>query len=128
MKIKIVAFLCFAFLLYLMWAANSGHLPGFVASIYHFPNGDKIGHFGLYGMVAFFLSLAFPLSWQAGRFLIPVFMLIFLVFAIGEEWSQSLFPRRTADPIDALCSCVGIVLGTWIASRWKARQTLNRRK
>ncbi len=98
-----------------MWAANSGHLPSLVASIYNIPNGDKIGHFGLYGLIALFLALAFPRKWQVGRLHIPIIMLIFLVFAIGEEWSQSLFPRRTADPIDALCSCVGILTGTWAA-------------
>lgn len=117
MKIKLVAFLSFSFLIYLMWAANSGHLPGFVASIYEFPNGDKIGHFGLYGLIAGFLSLSFPRTWQVGRLRIPLIMVIFLAFAIGEEWSQSLFPRRTADPVDALFSCLGILIGTWAASR-----------
>jgi VanZ family protein len=116
MKIKLVAFLGFSFLIYLMWAANSGHLPSFVASIYDFPNGDKIGHFGLYGLIAGFLSLAFPRTWQVGRFQFSIIIVIFLVFAIGEEWSQSLFPRRTADPIDALCSCLGILTGAWAAS------------
>jgi VanZ family protein len=117
MKVKLVAFLGFSFLLYLMWAADTGHLPSFATSIYHLPNGDKFGHFGLYGMVAFFLALAFPRTWQVGKFHISIIMLIFLACAIGEEWSQSLFPRRTADPIDGVCSCLGILAGTWVAYR-----------
>jgi len=117
MLLKIASFIGFLFLLYLMWAADSGNLPSMAAAFYNFPNGDKIGHFGLYGIIAFFLSLAFPRTWQVGKFHISIIMVIFLVFAIGEEWSQSLFPRRTADPIDGLCSCLGILAGTWVASR-----------
>ncbi|MEI7947392.1 MAG: VanZ family protein [bacterium] len=115
MKIKLVAFLGFSFLLYLLWAADSGHLPRFASSIYHFPNGDKIGHFGLYGMVAFFLALAFPRVCHVKHLRIPIVIASFLIFSVAEEWSQSLFFRRNADPIDALCSCAGILVGTWAA-------------
>lgn len=117
MLLKTASFICFLFLLYLMWAADSGHLPATAIAVYDFPHGDKIGHFGLYGFIACLLSLAFPRTWQVGRFHVPIIMVVFLVFAIGEEWSQSLFPRRTADPIDALCSCLGILTGTWVAYR-----------
>lgn len=115
MKMKLLALLGFSFLVYLMWAADSGHLPDLAISIYDIPNGDKAGHFILYGLLALILTLAFPKTWQAGRIPIPVFMVFFLVFAVGEEWSQSLFPRRTADVVDGVCSCLGILAGTWAA-------------
>jgi VanZ family protein len=117
MLLKTASFLGFLFLLYLMWAADSGNLPSVAIAFYDFPYGDKIGHFGLYGLIACFLSLAFPQTRQVGKLHISIIMVIFLVFAIGEEWSQSLFPRRTADPIDGLCSCLGILAGTWVAYR-----------
>jgi VanZ family protein len=115
MKIKVLALLGFLSLLYLIWAANSGCLPAMATAIYEFPNGDKISHFVLYGLIAFLLTLAFPRTWQARRFRIPIITLFFLLFAIVEEWSQSLFPLRTADVIDGICSCLGILVGTWTA-------------
>lgn len=123
MKVKLVAFLGFSFLLYLMWAADTGHLPSFATSIYHFPNGDKVGHFGLYGMVAFFLALAFPRVCHVKRLRIPLVIVAFMLFSVAEEWSQALFYRRNADPIDALCSCAGILIGTWGAYRVRKSKT-----
>ena len=117
MKVKLVAFFSFSCLLYLMWAADSGHLPNLATSIYHFPNGDKLGHFFLYGLVAFFLALAFPRVCHVKRLRIPLVILAFLIFSVAEEWSQSLFYRRNADPIDALCSCAGILMATWVVHR-----------
>jgi VanZ family protein len=117
MLLKTASFLGFLFLLYLLWAANSGNLPSAARALYDFPYGDKIAHFALYGLIACFLALSFPRTWQIGKVQIPISMVLFLVFAIGEEWSQSLFPRRTPDPIDALCSCLGILTGTWVAYR-----------
>lgn len=121
MKIKIVACLVFAFLLYILWAADSGHFPGLVASLYAFPYGDKVGHFGLYGLIALFLALAFPRVCHGKRFRIPIIIVAFLIFSVAEEWSQSFFYRRTPDLIDAVCSCTGILFGTWVAYRWKNR-------
>ena len=100
-----------------MWAADTGHLPSFASAIYHFPNGDKAGHFGLYGMIAVFLALAFPRVCHVKRLRIPIVIAAFLIFSVAEEWSQSLFFRRNADPIDALCSCAGILAGAWVAYR-----------
>ena len=117
MLLKTASFLGFLFLLYLMWAADTGHLPGFASSIYHFPNGDKVGHFGLYGIITFFLALTFPRTWQVKRLRIPIVIAAFLIFSVAEEWSQSLFFRRNPDPKDALCSCAGILAGAWAAYR-----------
>jgi polysaccharide biosynthesis protein VpsQ len=116
-SLKILGLLCFVFLLYLVWAADSGHLPNYAACLYNFRYGDKVGHFVLYGGVAFFLCLAFPRTFKLWRLQIPLIALFFLLFALGEEWSQTLFFRRTPDFVDATCSALGIILGTGIASR-----------
>jgi VanZ family protein len=119
--IKILGAIYFFFLLYLMWAADSGNLPEYASFLYDFRYGDKVGHFVLYGGVAFVLCLAFPKSFQVWRFKIPFIALFFLLFALGEEWSQTLFPRRTPDWLDGACSAVGIILGSSIASFIKKR-------
>jgi glycopeptide antibiotics resistance protein len=116
-NLKILGLLCFAFLLYLVWAADSGHLPNCVSFLYDFRYGDKVGHFVLYGGVAFFLCLAFRRTLKVWRLEIPLVALFFLLFALGEEWSQTLFFRRKPDIVDAICSALGIILGTGIASR-----------
>jgi polysaccharide biosynthesis protein VpsQ len=115
--LKIFALVVLAFLVFLMWAADSGNLPNYAGFLYDFRYGDKVGHFVLYGIVAFFLSIAFPRTFKVWRFQIPYVALFFLLFALGEEWSQMLFPRRSPDIIDGVCTALGILVGTWIARR-----------
>ena len=116
-NIKLLAVLSLLFILYLIWAADSGNLPDYAGFLYDFRYGDKVGHFVLYGGVALFLCLAFPKSFQLWRFKIPYVALVFLLFALGEEWSQTLFPRRKPDIIDAVCSAAGIIICSWMAQR-----------
>jgi len=104
-----------------MWAADSGNLPDYAGFLYDFRYGDKVGHFVLYGGIAFFLCLSFPRAFKVWRFHIPYIALFFLFFALGEEWSQTLFPRRNPELLDATCSALGIILGSWIATHTKKR-------
>lgn len=127
-NIKIFAVLCFFFLLYLTWAADSGNLPTTAGFLYDFRYGDKVGHFLIYGVVAFFLCLAFPCTFKVWRFHIPYVAVFFLLFALGEEWSQTLFPRRTPDIHDGICSTLGICIGTWAATRKKNSSILTSSK
>ena len=120
-NVKFFALRCLFFLIYLSWAADSGNLPDYAGFLYDFRYGDKAGHFVLYGGVAFFLSLAFPRTFTVWRFHIPYVAIFFLLFALGEEWSQNLFPRRTPDFLDAACSALGIILGSWAAGHVKKR-------
>jgi len=120
-NIKFFALLCLLFLVYLMWGADSGNLPDYARVLYDFRYGDKVGHFVLYGGVALFLSLAFPRAFKVLFFRIPYVTVFFLLFALGEEWSQTLFPRRNPDFLDAACSALDIILGSWAAGQIKKR-------
>ena len=122
MKSKVVAILFFLFLLFVIAAANAGQMPSLFRAMYDFPNGDRVGHFMLYGILSFLLTLAFPRTVQVFRFSLPIAIIALLLFSVLEECSQSLFPSRTPDAIDLVCSCAGILLAYGAASGWiKAR-------
>ena len=116
---KIVALIFFFFILLVILAADTGQMPSFIRTMYDFPNGDRVGHVVLYGILAFLLAGAFPHKIRLGRFLLPIVIVALLVFCVAEECSQSLFSTRTADFIDLTCSGAGILFGTWAAYRWK---------
>ena len=119
MKIKILALLFLLFILLVIVAADRGILPAPIHALYNFPNGDKAGHFLLYGILAFLLASAFPRAVHVGRLPIPLVMLAVLVFAAAEEYSQRFFSTRTSDIVDLTFSCLGILGGTWLAWRRK---------
>ena len=118
MKAKAAALLFFLFLLFVIWAADTGNMPSLFRAMYDFPNGDRVGHVVLYGILSFLLSLAFPRAVHLFRFSLPIAIIALLLFSAAEECSQSLFSSRTADAIDLVCSCTGIFLGYWAASFW----------
>jgi VanZ family protein len=115
MKILVIAFTLF--LLLVILTANLGRMPPFVSALHDFPQGDRVGHFVLYGILAALVGCAFPKSIRPGRLPLPIGMVILLAFAAMEEWSQTLFPSRTADWIDLACGCLGIVVGTVAAAK-----------
>lgn len=118
---KIIALLGFSSLVVLICVTDAGYSPKFSAPLRDLPYGDKIGHFMLYGLTALLLAFAFPRAWRLGRLRIPYVIIAFLCFTLAEEWSQSLFASRTADPLDVLAGCSGILLATWTAARVKTR-------
>ena len=118
MKAKAAALLFFLFLLFVIWAADTGNMPSLFRAMYDFPNGDRVGHVVLYGILSFLLSLAFPRAVHLFRFSLPIAIIVLLLFSAAEECSQSLFSSRTADAIDLVCSCTGIFIGYWAASFW----------
>jgi VanZ family protein len=119
MKFKILALLFLLFIVIIIIGADNGSLASYLRGIYDFPGGDKIGHFTLYGIMAFLLARAFPQPIRLGRIAIPIAILALLVFAALEEYSQKFFPTRTSDIVDFAFSFIGIVTGTWLASLHK---------
>jgi len=65
MKAFSVIFL--AFILVVIVLADMGELPLSIRALYRFPYGDKVGHFILFGLLNFFLTLAFLSSQQFSR-------------------------------------------------------------
>ena len=119
MKPKILALLFLLFIILIIIGADSGSLSPALRGIYEFPGGDKVGHFILFGILAFLLAWAFPHPIQLGRASIPIVILALLVFAALEEYSQRFFSSRTSDIFDLTFSCLGIFAGTWLAGRKK---------
>lgn len=119
MKIRIAALLFLIFVLTVIVLADAGNLPAPIHALYNFPNGDKVGHFCIYGALAFLLANAFPRPVKWGRLSLPMVMVALLVFSATEEYLQRFFPVRTADIVDLSCSWLGILIGTWLASRRK---------
>lgn len=109
------------FIVIVIILADMGTLPGLIRGLYDFPNGDKLGHFILYGILSLLLNLAFTL--RPGLNLLRTILTVSLTLAalIGlEEWSQSLFGSRTMDIVDLLASYAGVAVAALVA--WQVRK------
>ncbi len=119
---KWLAFAFVAFILAVIVGADMGILPGAIHRLYDFPNGDKVGHFVLFGLLSLILNLTFLARPRADsrRLTLTVSLVLFLLVGL-EEWSQSLFALRTVDIIDLLASYTGIAAFAWLAWRLQKR-------
>ena len=114
---KCISVLFFVFIIAVIVLADMGSLPHSITAIYDFPNGDKLGHFILYGLLNFFITRAFlssPLSKSRGWVTLSI-GLILALFITLEEWSQQFFSTRTFDLIDLSASYLGLLVGGWMA-------------
>ena len=117
---KYVAVVFFVFVIAVIVLADHGSLPHSVRALYDFPNGDKVGHFFLFGVLTFFLTRAFLSSFPSkprGWVALSIGLILALFIAL-EEWSQQLFPTRTFDLLDLLASYAGIVAFALLAVYW----------
>jgi len=119
---KYISVLFFIFIIAVIVLADNGSLPHFLRTVYDFQNGDKVGHFILFGILNFFITSAF-LSSRLSRPRIWVTLSVGLTLAlfIGiEEWSQKLFSTRMFDLIDLSASYLGLLVGGWVADKTKS--------
>jgi polysaccharide biosynthesis protein VpsQ len=107
--IKWLAVLFILFMLAIIILADLGSIPEPVKMVYRFPNGDRVGHFVLYGILTFLVNMAFPRKLQIARINVFYGSLIIAALATLEEISQLFFPHRTSDLIDLTFSLLGIV-------------------
>ena len=112
---KTFALLFLLIILLVIVAADLDAIPPVVRDLYRFPGGDLLGHFVLYGLLAYLLARAFPRPQHLGRFSIPIIVLPLLALIALEEFSQSFFAARTASLSDLTFSFLGVALGTWLA-------------
>jgi VanZ family protein len=120
---KKISVLFFVFIIVVIILADTGNLPRSIRALYAFPNGDKLGHFILFGLLNFFITRALlsanpskSRSWvtlSAG--------LTLALFIAFEEWSQQFFSTRTFDLLDLLASYLGLIVGGWAAYKIKRR-------
>ena len=111
------AALFLAFIIGLIVLADADLLPDFINAIYDFPNGDKVGHFVLYGLLNFFITRAFlsSLPTRRGSWVTLSVGLILALFVALEELSQMFFSARTFSLLDLTASLLGIIVGGWVA-------------
>lgn len=103
--------------------ADLGRLPGFLAVIYAFPDGDKLGHFALYGILAFLLVSVVPIVDKPKPWRNAFLSCFVLVLFIGiEEVSQILLINRSADLVDFFCSVLGVAVFGYVAWRIKRKK------
>lgn len=118
---KYIAILFTLFIITIIILADKNALPPFVRAIYDFPNGDKFGHFILFGLLSFILTLTFlrTLPNQArSRVALSVGLTLAVAITL-EEFSQRYISARTFDLIDLTASYLGLLIGGWIAFRLK---------
>lgn len=120
---KLAALLFLGFLLLVILAANMGEIPSFIRDLYRFPGGDRVGHFTLYGILAYLLARAFPRRLQMAGFSPAVSSLLVAALALAEEFSQFFFPRRSPDLLDLACGLLGILLADRLAARRQGSDT-----
>lgn len=108
-----------SFLMFIFWIiiqADLGQSIALSKLVRQLPLGDKMGHFLLYGVLAFLVNLAFKNRQIAllGR---PVLLggVLVLVFALLEECTQLALSTRDFELWDMFCDLVGIVLFSWLA-------------
>ena len=113
------AALFLAFIIGLIVLADADLLPDFINAIYDFPNGDKVGHFILYGLLNFFITRAFlsSLPTRRGGWVTLSVGLILALFVALEELSQMFFSARTFSLLDLTASLLGIIVGGWVANK-----------
>ena len=118
---KYISVLFLIFIIAVIVLADTGSLPHSIRAIYDFPNGDKLGHFVLFGLLNFFVTRAFlssppykPRGWVALS--VGLTLDLFIAF---EEFSQKFFSTRTFDLVDLLASYAGVVTFGFLAVCWR---------
>jgi hypothetical protein len=117
---KIWAILCAAMIGLIILAADTGHLR-FLARVYDFPNGDKIGHFAIYGCLSLLVNLS-AIQARRRRAVVRTVVICSLLLAVPlglEEVSQAWIPARTFSLLDLAASYAGeAVFACLAASLW----------
>jgi VanZ family protein len=83
------------------------------------PYVDKIGHGGVYALLALLFCRAFTTidRWRGrGVMLFVAAVVATTLYGAMDEWHQSFVPARTADPMDLLADLAGAVSGASLFS------------
>ena len=104
--------ICFSlFILWIIYAADTGLDNVFFVLVDAIPYGDKLGHFFLFGILTLLLNLALRFKHLNQ---LPLGSLLVFAFVILEELSQYFFPNRTLDIADIIADVLGILAFTYI--------------
>jgi hypothetical protein len=114
-----------AFILWIIYLANTGGHSIFFEFVGWLPYGDKIGHFGLFGMLTLLANFACRLKTISFRFFrLYLGAVLVFTFALLEEASQFFVASRTLDVIDLIADMIGILvfsMVTYLIYLWKLK-------
>ncbi|WP_246019497.1 VanZ family protein [Corallincola spongiicola] len=127
-KLLFVSFLCF--ICWIIYLANTGGHSLFFTMVRSFPYGDKVGHFGLFGMLTLLANMAtknamFTLAnmrclWASA---------VIVVLVTLEELSQHFLSHRNLDLYDWLADMAGIscfsLLNLYVANKFRCGKDVN---
>lgn len=107
--VSILAIGFFAFIVWIIYLANTGAESIFFDFVRSIPYGDKIGHVGLIGTLTLLAVVALKFKSIKVRS-VAIYYGVALVFAfvLIEELSQLFIPSRTFDLVDMTANIVGI--------------------
>ncbi len=116
MKTKIIASLYIILLAAVIFAADHKTYHHIFDVIRGIPFGDKIGHFGLIGMLAFVVNVLFSSKTiRLYRFQVFLGSLIVALAVTLEEFSQLFISYRTFELGDLTADYLGILLFSYLA-------------
>lgn len=119
-----------AFILWILYLANTGGQSIFFEWVNAIPFGDKLGHFGLFGMLALFMNYACKLSTiKAGKIELYIGALVVFTFAVIEELSQFFVASRSLDITDVMADIAGILFFSWLTfllNKWRTQYESNK--
>ncbi len=115
---KLISFLSVSFLAFIIWIiylANTAQSSIFFELVGSIPYGDKLGHFCLFGFLTLGVNFAFKLkSYKLASFNIYVGSMVVFLFVLLEELSQYFIPSRTLDVMDLIADIVGIIAFSFV--------------
>ncbi|ALO42743.1 VanZ family protein [Pseudoalteromonas phenolica] len=117
-KLTITLSSCFfLFIIWIIYLANTGQQSIFFDLVRLIPYGDKVGHFGLFGMLTLLANFASKFKvFKLGKVNVFWGTAAVVVFVTLEELSQHFMPTRTLDIYDYTADMIGILLFTWLSS------------
>lgn len=119
-----------AFILWILYLANTGGQSIFFELVNAIPFGDKLGHFGLFGTLTLLMNFACKLKTIKVRSVNLYFgALIVFSFTVIEELSQFFIASRTLDITDLVADIAGILFFSWLTfllNKWRSQYESNK--
>lgn len=102
----------------LVFQADRGALPRWLAAIHTFPGGDKLGHFLIAGLLSLTLNLAIPERLvRFGRYSVYLGSLLVFITLAAEEFTQLFIQTRTFSWLDLSSDLLGILAASYLVWR-----------